>query len=143
MQEHGWATRSWALGRTKESRTESNSPIKGRFIYWVVPRSIDLTFLHLSPPIVAYFLDTLLYFISVMAMRRLIAGLSALACASFVTAIPGVTVEGVAKRASCAHGPTSRQCWGNYDINTDYATVTPDTGVTREVRMRGTSIILL
>ena len=143
MQEHGWANRSWALGRTKDSRTASNAPIEGRFIYWVVPTSIDLILLHLSPSIVAYFLDTLLSFIPVMAMRRLIAGLSALACASLVAAIPGVTVEGVAKRASCAHGPTSRQCWGDYDINTDYATVTPETGVTREVRMRGTSPILL
>lgn len=78
-----------------------------------------------------------------MAMRRLIAGLSAFAFTSLVAAIPGVTVEGVAKRASCAHGPTSRQCWGDYDINTDYATVTPETGVTREVRIRGTSPKLL
>ena len=49
-------------------------------------------------------LDTLLSFIPIMAMRHDVAGLSTLVCASIVTAFPRVTVEGVTKRASCAHG---------------------------------------
>jgi hypothetical protein len=32
----------------------------------------------------------------------------------------------------CENTPTSRQCWGEYSAATDYSTVTPDTGVTRE-----------
>lgn len=35
---------------------------------------------------------------------------------------------------SCVNSPTDRQCWGQYDINTDYNDITPDTGVNREVR---------
>lgn len=29
--------------------------------------------------------------------------------------------------------PENRQCWGEYDINTDYSVVFPHTGVVREV----------
>jgi hypothetical protein len=35
-------------------------------------------------------------------------------------------------RASCENTATSRSCWGDYDIDTDYYNVIPDTGVTRE-----------
>ena len=35
--------------------------------------------------------------------------------------------------SACVNSPTDRQCWGKYDINTDYYQNTPDTGVTREV----------
>lgn len=35
-------------------------------------------------------------------------------------------------RASCENTATSRDCWGDYSIDTDYYTTTPDTGVTRE-----------
>src|SRR5271156_4017394 len=34
----------------------------------------------------------------------------------------------------CVNSPTDRQCWGQYNINTDYYATTPDTGKTREVR---------
>jgi hypothetical protein len=34
---------------------------------------------------------------------------------------------------SCENTATSRSCWGDYDLDTDYYEVTPDTGVTREV----------
>jgi len=34
----------------------------------------------------------------------------------------------------CVNSPTNRQCWGDYDINTNYYQVIPDTGVTREVQ---------
>lgn len=37
------------------------------------------------------------------------------------------------KRASCDNTATSRNCWGDYDLNTNWYTTTPDTGVTREV----------
>ncbi|PMD44973.1 multicopper oxidase [Hyaloscypha variabilis F] len=33
---------------------------------------------------------------------------------------------------SSSNTPTSRSCWGNYSINTDWYSVIPDTGVTRE-----------
>ena len=35
--------------------------------------------------------------------------------------------------ASCENTATSRSCWGDYSIDTDWYSVTPDTGVTREV----------
>jgi hypothetical protein len=34
---------------------------------------------------------------------------------------------------SCENTASSRNCWGNYSIDTNYYDVTPDTGVTREV----------
>jgi hypothetical protein len=34
----------------------------------------------------------------------------------------------------CVNSPTDRQCWGDYNINTDYYETTPDTGVTVTVR---------
>lgn len=33
---------------------------------------------------------------------------------------------------ACANSATSRGCWGNYSIDTNYYTTIPDTGVTRE-----------
>ncbi|RDW82847.1 hypothetical protein BP6252_03959 [Coleophoma cylindrospora] len=33
---------------------------------------------------------------------------------------------------SCENTATSRSCWGEYDIDTDYYNIIPDTGVTRE-----------
>ncbi|KAI6380858.1 hypothetical protein MCOR25_001527 [Pyricularia grisea] len=35
-------------------------------------------------------------------------------------------------RADCENGPDSRNCWGQYSIDTDFYKVYPDTGVTRE-----------
>lgn len=32
----------------------------------------------------------------------------------------------------CEHTATSRQCWGDFSIDTDYYTTTPSTGITRE-----------
>lgn len=32
---------------------------------------------------------------------------------------------------SCQNSPTSRSCWGQYSIDTDYYSITPTTGVTR------------
>lgn len=36
------------------------------------------------------------------------------------------------RQSPCENTPTSRNCWGNYSIDTNYYDVTPDTGVTRE-----------
>ncbi|KUJ11561.1 laccase 2 [Mollisia scopiformis] len=40
----------------------------------------------------------------------------------------------------CQHGPQSRQCWGRYDINTNWYDVTPYTGVTREYWLEAVNI---
>lgn len=40
----------------------------------------------------------------------------------------------------CQHGPNSRQCWGRYDINTNWYDVTPYTGVTREYWLEAVNI---
>jgi hypothetical protein len=44
-----------------------------------------------------------------------------------------ITCHAQNNNGSCANGPQSRQCWGSFDINTDYYEVTPDTGNTVEV----------
>ena len=36
---------------------------------------------------------------------------------------------------SCENTATSRSCWGDYDINTDYYSVIPQTGVTRGISL--------
>jgi hypothetical protein len=53
----------------------------------------------------------------------------------YVRALTALLIpEKVVPRAtSCENTATSRSCWGEYDIDTDYYNVTPDTGVTREV----------
>lgn len=55
------------------------------------------------------------------------AGLAIVSMAS-AAALPDTTYG---KR--CTNGPSSRSCWGNYDISTDYYTKWPSTGVTRTV----------
>lgn len=37
-------------------------------------------------------------------------------------------------QAACVNSPENRQCWGDFDINTDYYANTPDTGRTVEVK---------
>ncbi|KAF8858876.1 hypothetical protein BDZ45DRAFT_704516 [Acephala macrosclerotiorum] len=62
--------------------------------------------------------------------------LSATFARSLASAIPyaASTSNGLATRqnTSCENTATSRSCWGDYSIDTDWYTVTPDTGVTRE-----------
>jgi hypothetical protein len=36
---------------------------------------------------------------------------------------------------NCENTATSRSCWGEYSIDTDYYNIVPDTGVTREVSL--------
>lgn len=55
---------------------------------------------------------------------------AALACQLFgyATSTP---VNGQTK-TPCTNGPDSRNCWGEYSIDTDYLETAPDTGITRE-----------
>ena len=56
---------------------------------------------------------------------------------SLASAIPFASEESSLtphQTTSCKNTATSRSCWGDYSIDTDWYTVTPDTGVTREVR---------
>jgi hypothetical protein len=41
------------------------------------------------------------------------------------------------RRDACENTAESRNCWGSYNIDTDYYDVVPDTGVTREVPSLG------
>ncbi|KUJ18329.1 laccase from botrytis Aclada At 1.67 A resolution [Mollisia scopiformis] len=61
--------------------------------------------------------------------------LAASLCRSLASTIPftASTSNGLATRqTTCDNTATSRSCWGDYSIDTDWYTVTPDTGVTRE-----------
>ncbi|PLB34160.1 multicopper oxidase-domain-containing protein [Aspergillus candidus] len=42
----------------------------------------------------------------------------------------------------CENSPTSRRCWGKYNITTDYSVITPDTGVTREYWLAAQNLTL-
>jgi hypothetical protein len=46
----------------------------------------------------------------------------------------------VSAQGACVNSPSNRQCSGDFDINTDYYSNTPDTGRTVEVK---TSLIVL
>ena len=61
-----------------------------------------------------------------------VTALAAFAASSLASAIPLVT-DLIAERQACENTPTSRGCWGEYSIDTDYYSIVPDTGVTREV----------
>lgn len=53
---------------------------------------------------------------------------------SAVQAVPSPREESALNgRAPCEHSPTSRGCWGEYSIDTDYTTIAPDTGAIKEV----------
>ncbi|KAE8441574.1 laccase, multicopper oxidase, benzenediol:oxygen oxidorectuctase [Mollisiaceae sp. DMI_Dod_QoI] len=62
--------------------------------------------------------------------------LAASFCHSLASAIPLVSSNSntftTRQTTSCDNTATSRSCWGDYSIDTDWYTVTPDTGVTRE-----------
>ncbi|KAI4600027.1 laccase, multicopper oxidase, benzenediol:oxygen oxidorectuctase [Pestalotiopsis sp. 9143b] len=44
--------------------------------------------------------------------------------------------------SSCENTATSRNCWGEYSIDTDYYQITPDTGVTREYWLTAEKMML-
>lgn len=56
-----------------------------------------------------------------------------LSTGALAASIPSRDVQHDLKpRASCQNTATSRDCWGDYSIDTDYYNVVPDTNVTRE-----------
>lgn len=63
-------------------------------------------------------------------MRRLLG--AALALAALVDADSN-SYSGSTPAVETLNTPQNRQCWGDYDIHTDYYEVTPDTGRTVEV----------
>lgn len=67
-----------------------------------------------------------------MKITTLVAFLSALAGQAAAHPTVSPVNSNVAKRASCTNTATSRDCWGDYSIDTNWYDVTPDTGVTRE-----------
>jgi hypothetical protein len=57
-------------------------------------------------------------------------------CSAKYTTTPTTTSHSattVPVHTPCVNRPTDRQCWGDFDINTNYYQNTPDTGVTKEV----------
>ncbi|TVY83578.1 Laccase-2 [Lachnellula suecica] len=57
---------------------------------------------------------------------------AAFAHQTLASAIPSVSDLVTRQTTSCENTATSRSCWGDYSIDTDFYEVTPDTGVTRE-----------
>jgi hypothetical protein len=50
---------------------------------------------------------------------------------SSASVIPDTTKELSPRATSCENTATTRSCWGNYSLDTDWCTVVPETGVTR------------
>ncbi|TVY92286.1 Laccase [Lachnellula willkommii] len=68
---------------------------------------------------------TLVTFFAALAARH--------SLASVVPSVSDLVSDLVPRQnASCQNTATSRSCWGEYSVDTDYYSVTPDTGVTRE-----------
>lgn len=68
-------------------------------------------------------------------MVSLLASLLGLTLAVSVASIPLAEPDGPSSlqpRQGCDNTPTSRECWGEYSIDTDWYEVLPDTGVFRE-----------
>ncbi len=66
-------------------------------------------------------------------MRQSLVSLLSLAAGSLASAIPFQPYEtGLESRQACENGPNSRRCWGQYNIDTNYYDVVPDTGHTAE-----------
>jgi hypothetical protein len=54
-------------------------------------------------------------------------------CSAKYTSTPTSTHSSQPSHTACVNCPTDRQCWGEFDIHTNYYENTPDTGVTKEV----------
>src|ERR1700678_2132768 len=48
------------------------------------------------------------------------------------SAYPNIAKGDIQSQGGCENTPTSRQCWGNYSVDTNWYDDTPYTGVTRE-----------
>ena len=57
-----------------------------------------------------------------------------------IVGLTSILSSKVSAQGACVNSPSNRQCWGAFDINTDYYSNTPDTGRTVEVK---TSLIVL
>lgn len=69
-----------------------------------------------------------------MKYSTVFTALTALFAQASATAIPAVRSPLAPRQnttASCANSATSRSCWGEYSIDTNWYDVTPNTGVTR------------
>ncbi|TPX12651.1 uncharacterized protein E0L32_000828 [Thyridium curvatum] len=66
---------------------------------------------------------------TLVSTLTLVTGAIALSIPSTST---GLSLPFVKPRQSCQNTPTSRQCWGEYSIDTNWYDKAPDTGVTRE-----------
>ena len=79
------------------------------------------------------------YSLSLLIMRLTIAFVLveslALASAALTDRYASPVSGALMPRASCDNTATSRDCWGDYSIDTDYYTDGPDTGVIREVML--------
>lgn len=53
--------------------------------------------------------------------------------AVFGSAALGTPVAESRQTSLCENSATTRNCWGEYDVDTDYYVTWPNTGVTREV----------
>lgn len=69
-------------------------------------------------------------------MKTTLVSLFALSYCSLTSAIPLLSDKlpfalETRQNTSCENTATSRSCWGDYSIDTDWYSVTPNTGVTR------------
>ena len=55
------------------------------------------------------------------------------AAAMSLPSLQDLTSNLMPRQTNCQNSPTSRGCWGNFSIDTNYYDVLPDTGVTRDV----------
>jgi hypothetical protein len=71
-------------------------------------------------------------------MKASLVSLLAVASSAMAISLPytqdhDLTSNLMSRQSNCENSPTSRSCWGNYSIDTNYYDVFPDTGVTREI----------
>lgn len=69
-------------------------------------------------------------------MKLSLVSLMAVASSTLAMSLPSLqdlTSNLMPRQANCQNSPTSRGCWGNYSIDTNYYDVFPDTGVTRDI----------
>lgn len=116
--------RSWSTGGSPQlrSRIQSFSQILSRFARPVgrLQTFVLLTRLGSSTYAMAQkYLTYLFYFISLSA-------------AAVFPRNVNITQSDVQSQPLCENTPTSRECWGQYSIDTDWYNVIPNTGVTRE-----------
>jgi hypothetical protein len=73
-----------------------------------------------------------------ITLITVLAGVTASSFASAIALAPNMMIE----RQACENSPTSRGCWGEYSIDTDWYSTVPNTGVTREVSYLLTDIAI-